>query len=42
MQDKLYTFHLIYSYVSELRILRIGCAEDRSVIAKVQNIVYAR
>jgi hypothetical protein len=32
---------LVCSYVSELRSLMIGCAQDRSVIAKVRNIVHA-
>jgi hypothetical protein len=40
MQDKLSTFCLVSSYVSELRILLIRCAQDRSALAKVRNVVH--
>jgi hypothetical protein len=40
MQDKLSTFQSVCTYVSELRILLIGCAQDRSMIAKVRNVVH--
>jgi hypothetical protein len=41
MQDKLSTFCLVCNYVSELRILLIGCSQDRSVIAEERNVVHA-
>jgi hypothetical protein len=38
MQDELTTFRSVCSYVSQLRILLIGCAQDRSIIAKIRNV----
>jgi hypothetical protein len=34
MQDKLSTFRSVCSYVSELRILLIGCAQDIANVTK--------
>jgi hypothetical protein len=36
-----YPKRLVGSYTNELRILLIGCAQDRSMLAKVRNVVHA-
>jgi hypothetical protein len=35
------TEKFLFSYVSELRNMVIGCAQDRSMIAKLWNLVQA-